>query len=170
MMFDTIAGLPLHPLVVHATEVIVPTAALVVAIAAVCPQFRRWARFPPLGIALVALFLVPISTQSGEALRARVRQSSLVHTHVAMAEGLAPWVFGLAVVAGVLLWWNWDDAKATPPRAPKWVALLLAVAAVLGATGTIVQAVRIGHSGATATWSQVAGSGSPARSGDSDNN
>jgi len=125
---------------------------------------------PVEGIALVALFLVPISTQSGEALQARVRQSSLVHTHVAMAEGLAPWVFGLAVVAGVLLWWNWDDAKATPPRAPKWVALLLAVAAVLGATGTIVQAVRIGHSGATATWSQVAGSGSPARSGDSDNN
>jgi len=157
-MFDTIAGLPLHPLVVHATEVIVPTAALVVAIAAVCPQFRRWARFPPLGIALVALFLVPISTQSGEALQARVRQSSLVHTHVAMAEGLAPWVFGLAVVAGVLLWWSWNDTKATPPRAPKWVALLLAVAAVLGATGTIVQAIRIGHSGATATWSNVAGS------------
>ena len=61
-MFDTIAGLPLHPLVVHATEVIVPTAALVVAIAAVWPQFRRWARFLPLGIALVALLLVPIST------------------------------------------------------------------------------------------------------------
>ena len=75
-----------------------------------------------------------------------------------MAEGLAPWVFGLAVVAGVLLWWHWNDAKPTPPRAPKWVALLLAVAAVLGATGTIVQAIRIGHSGATATWSNVAGS------------
>ena len=117
-MFDTIAGLPLHPLVVHATEVIVPTAALVVAIAAVWPLFRRWARFLPLGIALVALFLVPISTQSGEALQERVRESSLVHTHAEMAEGLAPWVFVLVVLAGVLLWWNWDEAK-TLRRAPR---------------------------------------------------
>jgi len=29
---------------------------------------------------------------------------------------------------------------------------------VLASTGTIVQAVLVGHSGATATWSQVVGS------------
>jgi hypothetical protein len=168
MMFDTIAGLPLHPLVVHATEVIVPTAALVVAIAAVWPLFRRWARFLPLGIALAALVLVPISTQSGEALQERVRESSLVHTHAEMAEGLLPWVFGLAAVATVLLWWGWNEREATSPRAPKWVALGLAVTAVLAATGTIVQAVRIGHSGATATWSQVAASSMQSTAGASD--
>lgn len=32
-MFDTIAGLPTHPLVVHATVVVVPVAALVVGLA-----------------------------------------------------------------------------------------------------------------------------------------
>jgi hypothetical protein len=47
MMFDTVAGLGLHPLVVHATEVLVPTAALVVAMAALWPMFLRWARFLP---------------------------------------------------------------------------------------------------------------------------
>lgn len=167
-MFDTIAGLPLHPLVVHATEVLVPTAALVLALAAVWPPFRRWARFLPLGLALVALVLVPISTQSGEALQERVRESSLISTHAELAEGLAPWVFALVVVAGVLLWWNWDERKATAPRAPRWVALTLAVTAVLGATGTIVQAVRIGHSGATATWSNVASSATPSPAGASD--
>jgi chromate transport protein ChrA len=169
MMFDTIAGLPLHPLVVHATEVIVPTAAIVVALAAVWPLFRRWARFLPLGLALAALVLVPISTQSGEALQERVKESALVHTHAEMAEGLAPWVFALVVLAAVLLWWNWDERRATAPRAPKWVALLLAVTAVLGATGTIVQAIRIGHSGATATWSNVAGSSTQTPSTPSDN-
>ena len=60
-MFDLVGGLPLHPLVVHATEVIVPSAALVVALAALWPAFRRWARFLPLGLVLVALALVPIS-------------------------------------------------------------------------------------------------------------
>lgn len=49
-MFDTVAGLALHPLVVHATEVLVPTAALVVAMAALWPMFLRWARFLPFAL------------------------------------------------------------------------------------------------------------------------
>lgn len=155
-MFDTIMGLPLHPLVVHATEVIVPGAALVLVLAALWPLFRRWARFLPLGLAAVALVLVPISTQSGEALRGRVRQTSLIQTHADLAEGLAPWVFALFLIAAVLLWWNWNERAAAAPRAPRWVALVLAATAVLASTGTVVQAVRIGHSGATAVWSQVA--------------
>jgi hypothetical protein len=169
MMFDLVAGLPLHPLVVHATEVIVPSAALVVALAALWPPFRRWARFLPLGLALVALVLVPLSTQSGEALQERVKETPLIETHIEMAEGLLPWVFGLAVVAAVLLWWGWDEREVTPPRAPKWVALALAVAAVLFAAGTVVEAVRIGHSGATATCDQVAASTTPSPSGGSEN-
>jgi len=163
-MFDTIMGLPLHPLVVHATEVIVPGAALVVVLAALWPRFRRWARFLPLGLAAVALVLVPLSTESGEALENRVKESTLIQTHADLAEGLAPWVFALFLIAAVLLWWNRNEGEAPAPRAPRWVALVLAVAAVLASTGTVVQAVRIGHSGATAVWSEVVGStgGTPA--------
>jgi hypothetical protein len=153
-MFDTIAGLPLHSLVVHATEVIVPAAALVVALAALWPRFRRWARFLPLALALAALVLVPITTESGEKLEKRVSESPLIETHAQLAEGLLPWVFGLFVVAAVLLWWNFRDRTDTKSRAPKWVALALAVTAVLAASGTTVQAIRIGHSGATAVWSE----------------
>jgi hypothetical protein len=155
MMFDTIAGLPLHPLVVHATEVLVPSAALVVALAALWPLFRRWARLLPLGLALLALILVPISTQSGEALQERVRDSALISTHADLAEGLLPWSLGLVVVAAVLLWWNRKEAEVRTASAPKWVALALAVTAVVAATGTTFQAVRVGHSGATAVWSQT---------------
>lgn len=157
-MFDTIMGLPLHPLVVHATEVIVPSAALVVALAALWPSFRRGARFLPLGLAAVALVLVPLSTQSGEALQDRVKQTALIQTHADLAEGLVPWVFALFLIAAVLTWWSWNERAAAAPRAPRWVALLLAVTAVLASAGTVVQAVRIGHSGATAVWSQGAGS------------
>lgn len=167
-MFDTIAGLPLHPLVVHAAEVIVPSAALVVALAAVWPLFRRWARFLPLGLALAALVLVPITTESGEALKERVTETPLIEAHSEMAEGLAPWVIALVVVAAVLLWWNWNEREAAAPRAPRWVALVLAVGAVLAATGTTVQAVRIGHSGATAVWSPVTGSTTQSPAGESE--
>lgn len=151
-MFDTIAGLPLHPLVVHATEVIVPVAAIVVTVAALWPRFRRRAGY--LALALASLVLVSLSTQSGEALQERVGESSLIETHSNLAEGLLPWVFSLVVVAAVLLWWNRNERKAATPRAPRWVALGLAVAAVLATTGTTVQAIRVGHSGATAVWSE----------------
>lgn len=156
-MFDTIAGLPLHPLVVHATEVLVPTAALVIALAALWPSFRRWAGFLPFGLALGALVLVPISTQSGEALQERVKGSSLISTHADLAEGLLPWIFVLFVASAVLLWWSRHERKGNAPRAPKWVAVALAASAVLAAAGTTGQAVLIGHSGATAVWSQAAG-------------
>ena len=153
-MFDTIAGLPLHPLVVHATEVIVPVTAIVVTLAALWPLFRRRTGYLPLALALASLVLVPLSTQSGEALQERVGESSLIETHSNLAEGLLPWVFSLVVVAAVLLWWNRSERKAATPRAPRWVALGLAVAAVLATTGTTVQAIRVGHSGATAVWSE----------------
>jgi len=153
-VFDTIAGLPLHPLVVHATEVIVPVTAIVVTLAALWPLFRQRAGYLPLALALASLALVPLSTQSGEALEKRVGKSPLIQTHSNLAEGLLPWVFGLVVVAAVLLWWNRNERKAATPRAPRWVALGLAVAAVFATTGTTVQAIRIGHSGATAVWSE----------------
>jgi len=153
-VFDTIAGLPLHPLVVHATEVTVPVAAIVITAAALWPRFRRRTGYLPLALALASLVLVPLSTQSGEALQKRIGESSLIETHSNLAEGLLPWVFGLVVVAAVLLWWNRNEREGATPRAPRWVALGLAVAAVLATTGTTVQAIRVGHSGATAVWSE----------------
>ncbi|TFC25684.1 hypothetical protein E3O53_05495 [Cryobacterium sp. TMT2-18-3] len=94
-LLDTIFGLPVHPLVVHATAVVVPTAALVVVVAALRPRFRRWAKFLPLILALAALVLVPLARESGEALRERVTETALVETHSELAEGLLPWVAAL---------------------------------------------------------------------------
>jgi hypothetical protein len=111
---------------------------------------------------------VPISSQSGEALQERVKETALIETHADMAEGLLPWSFALFVVAALLLWWNWNEREAPAPRAPRWVALALAVTAVLAAAGTLVQAVRIGHSGATATWSQVVGDATQPPAGESE--
>ena len=53
-MLDTVLGLPVHPLIVHATVVVVPTAALAVGLYAVWPRFRAWARWGPLALALAA--------------------------------------------------------------------------------------------------------------------
>ncbi|WP_165068919.1 DUF2231 domain-containing protein [Marisediminicola senii] len=178
-MFDTFFGLPLHPFVVHATEVTVPLAALLVVLAAAWPRFRRWASFLPLGASLVALVLVPISTQSGERLESRVGENALIEVHSQLADGLLPWVAGLVVVAAAVLAWDLRQRRfargvgsvpagtsTSASRSPRWIAIALIAVAVVASAGTAVQAIRIGHSGATAVWTEDMGS--PAPSGDSD--
>ena len=155
-MFDTIGGLPLHPLVVHAVEVVVPAAALTVLVAAFWPRFRRWAFALPLLLALGAVALVPVATESGEALKERVGEPPLVEVHAEMAEGLLPWVIGLLVVAVGLTWWTWQERRSagagSPGGVPRWVVPVVMVGALVAAGGTTYEAIRIGHSGATAVW------------------
>ncbi len=102
-MPGTVFGVPLHPLVVHATVVLVPLAALLVLLAAVWPAARRriglWAPV----VAIIALFLVPLTTSSGEDLQARVADTALVRAHAEMGDSLIPWAFGLAVAAIALI-------------------------------------------------------------------
>src|SRR6476469_10735060 len=101
-MLDTIFGLPVHPLIVHATTVVVPAGAVAVLLAALWPRFRRWAGWMPLALALAAVVLTPLSTESGEALERHVEHSDLIETHSQLAEGLLPWVVVLAVGAALL--------------------------------------------------------------------
>ena len=164
-MFDLIAGIPLHPLVVHAVEVVVPAAALVLLVAALWPRFRRWAFLLPLLLGLAAVVLVPVATQSGEALKRRVGELPLVETHQNLAEGLLPWVIGLTIVAAGVAWWTWQERRAVAPTGPgssvtsslpRWLPVVLIVASVLVAGGTTFEAIRVGHSGAEAVWSGVA--------------
>jgi hypothetical protein len=149
-VFDTILGLPMHPLVVHATVVIVPSAALAVALAAVWPRFRRWAGFLPLLLSAAAVVLVPVSTSSGEALERRVQHTALLERHTQLADGLLLPVLILAVAAVALYW-----IQVKGPTGTAIMAVVILIAAV-GSIGTLIQVARIGHSGAEAAWSTTA--------------
>lgn len=185
-MLDTIFGLPVHPLIVHATTVVVPAAALAMLLAAVWPRFRRWAAWLPLTLSVLAVVLTPLSTESGESLERRVGHSDLVETHAQLAEGLLPWVVGLAVAAVLLLLVARRERRAplraaeaqrpgpsaeTPTTrtspAPRWLLVGGAVVGLVAAAGTTVQVVRIGHSGARAAWSDSV-SQTPAPAGGDD--
>lgn len=169
-MFDTIAGLPMHPLVVHATVIVVPAAALVVGLAGVWPTFR--ARTGPLALALsaLALVLVPVTVQSGDALRGRLPASELIDRHRDLGTGLLPWVIALVLAAGATSWLHrWEMARTHPAgpegesdnspgpeRTPRLAAVVVAILVVITAAGVVASVVRIGHSGAEAAWSDVA--------------
>jgi hypothetical protein len=158
---DNIFGLPVHPLIVHATVVAVPTAALAVALYALWPRFRSWSGWAPLALAVAALVLTPLSTSSGESLEHRMGESSLIEKHAELADMLIWWVVPLALLAAVLFWWHRTDTAARPSAIKAVVAVLPVVVAV----GTLVQVVLIGHSGAKSAWGDTPSSSSSQSSG-----
>lgn len=165
-MFDTIFGLPVHPLVVHATVVVVPAAALAVLAAALLPRFRRRAGPVPLLLAAFAVVLTPVSAQSGEALEERLGGGDLIDTHSELGEGLLPWVL-LLLGGAALQYWVGRRVRAAEvsPSAgdpvPRVIAVAALVVALVTSLGTTVQVARIGHSGAQAAWSGVVESTQP---------
>jgi hypothetical protein len=149
-VLDTVFGLPMHPLIVHATVVLVPLAAVLVGLAAVQRRFRGWIGPAAPAAALLACGLVPLSTGSGEELEHRVGESSLVHQHAELAGTLIWFVVPLAAVA---IAGYWLHRSRTASRG--LIATVAAVSVVL-AGATLVDVVLIGHSGAKASWSGVA--------------
>jgi hypothetical protein len=168
---STIVGLPLHPLVVHATVVIVPLAALLLIASAVSGRVRRWAGWLTPAVATLALVLVPLATSTGENLEGQVGESALVEAHAELADQLLPWAIGMTVLAFALVWLDRrersrgdvgrDGARRADAGAGTNRALVVAVTvlAVVAGLGTGVEVVLIGHSGAKAVWSKQEASG-----------
>jgi hypothetical protein len=164
-MPESVFGLPVHPLAVHATVVLVPLAALALLAHVLVPAARRRLGVVTPALAVVALVLVPLSTESGENLEHRLPESALIERHAELADGMLPWALALAVVAvGVYLLDRLRDrhTDGTSPSGGagtwvgrRWVSVLASVLAVVAVVGLVQQVVRVGHSGATATWSDV---------------
>lgn len=109
-MLDTIMGVPAHALIVHATVVLLPLAALGGAAIALLPPLRRRYGLLVGLLALVALVLVPVTTRSGSRLLDRrsaqfgpgdAAEAGLMERHADLGHRLLPWV--IVLFAGVVL-------------------------------------------------------------------
>lgn len=156
MAVSQLFGLPAHPLFAHLAVVAVPMAALLAGVVAVFPRVPRLVKITTLVLGGLSVALVPLMESSGKALEERVTETAAVERHADMGETLLPWVVGLliVIVAGLA-----TDRWLTPVRrggvSGRLVTVGLAVVAIAVAAGTLVQTVRIGHSGAQATWSNT---------------
>jgi glucan phosphoethanolaminetransferase (alkaline phosphatase superfamily) len=157
---ETIFGLPLHPLVVHATVVVVPTAAIVLVLSLVWPRFRAWAGVLPLALAAASVVLAPLSTSTGEGLQHMVGESQLVREHAQLGEMLVWWCVGMLAVAAAAWWF-----RRSRPHLSRGIATTLVVAGTVVSLGTLVQTALIGHSGAKAAWGDVAAQSSSSSQG-----
>ncbi len=149
-MPETLGGIPLHPLVVHAVVVLLPLAALGVIAIALVPKWRI--RFGILVVAAAAVVLacVPIATSTGEQLQETAPASSRLDDHVELGNGVIFWVVPLLVLS-IALWWFGRRSHAGSP-VPRWLNVLVTVAAVVVSLGSMVLIVLVGHSGAEAVW------------------
>jgi len=156
-MFDTFQGLPVHTLVVHATVVILPLAAIAVVLAALVPRFREWAGPLPAIAAVFSLVLVPISTASGDELYDRLNNQArefggtldpLITDHKQLGE-LLIWLvipFAVLAVAGYVL----HRRGAAKP-----VLLAVSVLSVVAAGAVATDVALIGHAGSKAVWKPI---------------
>ena len=181
MEIETLFGLPAHPLIVHVPIVLVPLSA--VGAVLMCWSFLRakigWATVVIAGIATVFTFL---AVGSGEALEETVERTTtnkaLLETHTEMGENLRPWILLLfLVLLGIMLFDHVraraaagsGEAKLSPQRA-RTIGVILSVLSIVFAALSTYWVVKIGHSGAKASWEktskQMERSGGQADDGD----
>lgn len=153
-----IAGLPLHPLVVHAAVTIIPLAALLAIAFAVLPRWRWLSRWPTAALAVAAVAVAWVARLSGASLlEARPELERLVAEHQSRGQLLSLVVIPFAVIV-VLAAWSLAGTSALASgrgaqesRIPS-LETVLAVLVVLASLVMLVLVVLAGDSGSRAVW------------------
>lgn len=151
-MFDQIAGLPVHALVVHAAVVLTPLAAVLSLLYAVVPRWRSRIGWAVVGLAVVTPLTVLTARQSGLALEERLYGGlpggafgAKLAEHSSFANPLLFTTLGLSVAVLLLMFGG--------ERFGKTVSTVLSVVTVVFALVVGFYVFRAGHSGAEAVWS-----------------
>ena len=141
-MPDTIGGLPLHPLVVHAAVVLLPLSALGLLVVLALPRARRtygWLPVLGLGLSVIAAW---VAKETGENLAEVI---GLPQEHAEWGDRLVPIAAVLFIAS---LAWYWRVRSGATGALTTVAAASSAVLAVV-AIGVVVV---VGHSGAEAAW------------------
>ncbi|HSJ21855.1 MAG TPA: DUF2231 domain-containing protein [Nocardioidaceae bacterium] len=159
-----IAGLPLHPLVVHTTVTLVPLSALVSVVFAVVPRWRWLLRWPAGVLAVLAAVVAWVSRLSGSALledRPFLLDSPQLRDQIERHQQLGELLSLVSLpYAALVLLASWSLAGTTAlasgrgareSRLPALEKVLL-VLVVLFSLGVLVLVVLTGDSGARAVW------------------
>lgn len=150
-MFEEIAGLPLHPLAVHAAVVFVPLLVLASLVYALVPKLRAHVGWAAVGLAVVAPIAAVVARQSGEAF--------LERRQLPLDEGLTDhrdfgtitmWV---TIALGVLTLALYLTRRAGgDSTARTWAAGALTVLVVVTAVAAGVYVLLTGDAGSRHLW------------------
>ena len=167
-MFDTIFGLPVHPLIVHGVVVLLPLAALGVIAISLVPSWRRRYGVLVVLLAAAATAAVPVATRSGRELAERVGEPE---RHADLGSMVIWYAVPMLLLVGALVWL---DRRQAPPargyaasgaardsgttvRTSTQSRLVLVVAglAIVAAVGAATLTVLTGHAGSEVHWKPI---------------
>jgi hypothetical protein len=161
---EEFAGIPAHPLLIHAAVVFVPLLALAAVAYALVPLLRPHIRLVLAGLAVAGPVSAILARQSGEAFFSRLRERGRV------TEGFIPVIerhedFGtmtmwttiaLGVVTLALVYFIGPTGAvartAGGPGSTRVVSVTLTVVSVVAAAVAMYYVIRTGDSGAKAVW------------------
>ena len=154
-LLDTVNGLPVHALIVHAVVVLLPLATIGAILMVAWPSFGR--RFGVLVVIFAGIGAVSalVARGSGEQLAKRVGTPV---PHADLGTWLPAIAFGfLAVVTAY-----WLFARGVPQNRPRpgWL-VGLGVVVILVSLFTLWWTIRVGDSGANSAWSIIVESTNP---------
>jgi hypothetical protein len=148
-LFGSVAGLPLHPLVIHASIILIPLVAIGALIMSYLPSFSRRYGKMILVIAIAGQISLFLAKFTGEALEEILDKD--MGNHAELGE-IAPFIT-LPMVALIYLRWRLDRSGATVGSA--WVRRLTSIALIVAALASIAVIVLVGHSGAQSVWGWI---------------
>lgn len=140
---ETINGLPLHPLVVHAAVVLIPLSGALALLMVILPRFSI--RFGPLVVVLAwgAVGSALVAKETGEILSEQLNKAPRVHVE---SGDVMPY-FALAQAVLILLLWLADR------RGRRGIlGVLVALVTVVVVVATAYWTYRTGDSGAQLVW------------------
>lgn len=144
-LFGSVAGLPLHPLVVHGVVVLLPLMAVLTVLVAVVRRWKGGAWFVVAANAVVAVMAF-VAKESGERLEdALPFDSDAIERHTELGDVLPLFAVGVLVASVVV-------ALLRGRTRLRWLGV--ALAAVAGAAA-ITWTVLTGHSGSAAVWEGI---------------
>lgn len=154
-----VAGLPLHPLIVHAVVVFAPLAGVGAVLYGLLPRWRWWLRLPTLVLSVVAFVSAYVAKLSGEQLRddRQLGQLESVRDHGELGDILVIVALSMLVVFAVAAWRlggpsGLKSDRGERPRHGGIVDLVVVVLVVGTGIGLIAITILTGDSGAEAVW------------------
>ena len=140
-MFDTITGLPVHPLVIHAVVVGIPVMAILTILVAVRKNLREKYSWWVAGANFLLFLVTLVAKESGEALQeAKGGQLAIEHGQLG---SVLPWFVLVMTAASAAV------AGTSKNRALGPIAVVLAI---LSSVAAVYWTVRTCDAGARAVW------------------
>jgi hypothetical protein len=140
-MFDTIAGLPVHALVIHAVVVLLPLMAVLTIVVAVRKNLRERYSWWVVAANVVIFVITLVAKESGEALQKSLG-GQVAQEHGELGDVL-PW-FALFLALA--------SAATAVTQRNKALGPVAVVVSILAAVAATAWTVRTGDSGARAVW------------------